>query len=169
LANRIPIVLAGTALTAGTTQLLAQEPALPATPNMGGPVELVEAPNGAIANKRILDCIEKVAWLDPTDEEVRQREAEALRQMASVSTGANNRAHLISQAQALEGKINLSPEAWTKVYLSAPPLDELVGGEEIDNTQGNAAEAARVLGLFDRHDPEQAFVVPPSTLVKGPM
>jgi hypothetical protein len=35
---------------------------------MGGPVELVEAPNGAIANKRILDGIEKVAWLDPTIE-----------------------------------------------------------------------------------------------------
>ena len=36
---------------------------------MGGPVELVEAPNGAIANKRILDGIEKVAWLEPTIEQ----------------------------------------------------------------------------------------------------
>jgi alkyl sulfatase BDS1-like metallo-beta-lactamase superfamily hydrolase len=45
--------------------------------------------------------------LDPTDEKVRQRKAEALRQMAYVSTGPNNRAHLISQALALEGKITL--------------------------------------------------------------
>ena len=45
--------------------------------------------------------------LDPTDEEVRQRKAEALRQMAYVSTGANNRAHLISQALTLEGKVTL--------------------------------------------------------------
>jgi len=65
--------------------------------------------------------------------------------------------------------LKLSPEAWAKVYLSAAPLDELVGGEEIDVTRGDAAEAARVLGLFDRYDPEQAVVVPPSTLVQGHM
>ena len=35
---------------------------------MGAPVELVKAPNGAIANKKILDGIEKVAWLKPTIE-----------------------------------------------------------------------------------------------------
>ena len=66
LPNRIPIVLAAAALTAGTTHLLAEEPALPATPYMGGPVELVKAPNGAIANMRILNGIEAVAWLEPT-------------------------------------------------------------------------------------------------------
>ena len=38
-------------------------------PYMGGQVELVEAPNGAIANKRILDGIEEVAWLKPTIEQ----------------------------------------------------------------------------------------------------
>lgn len=38
---------------------------------------------------------------DPTDEVVRERRAEALCQMAYVSSGANNRAHLISQALAL--------------------------------------------------------------------
>jgi len=64
--------------------------------------------------------------------------------------------------------LKLSPEAWAKVYLSAAPLDELVGGEEIDVTRGDAAEAARVR-LFDRCDPEQAVVVPPSTLVQGHM
>jgi hypothetical protein len=65
--------------------------------------------------------------------------------------------------------LKLSPEAWARVYLSAAPLDELVGGDEIDVTQGDAAEAARVLGLFGRYDPEQAVVVPPSTLVQGHM
>jgi alkyl sulfatase BDS1-like metallo-beta-lactamase superfamily hydrolase len=47
----------------------AGKPALPPTPYMGGPVELGTAPNGAITNKRILDGIEKVAWLEPTIEE----------------------------------------------------------------------------------------------------
>ena len=36
---------------------------------MGAPVTLVEAPNGAIVNKRILDGVEKVAWLKPTIEQ----------------------------------------------------------------------------------------------------
>ena len=38
---------------------------------------------------------------------MRDLKAEALRQMAYVSTGANNRAHLMSQALALEGKVTL--------------------------------------------------------------
>ena len=45
--------------------------------------------------------------LDPQDEEVRKLKAEALRQMAYVSTGANDRAHLMSQALALEGKVTI--------------------------------------------------------------
>ena len=36
---------------------------------MGGAVELATAPNGAIANKRILDGIKKVFWLEPTIEQ----------------------------------------------------------------------------------------------------
>ncbi len=36
---------------------------------MGAPVTLVEAPNGAIANKRILDGGEKVGWHKPTIEQ----------------------------------------------------------------------------------------------------
>jgi len=46
--------------------------------------------------------------------------------------------------------LELSPEAGAKVYLSAAALDERVGGEEIDMTRGDTAEAARVPGLFDR-------------------
>jgi len=38
-------------------------------PYMGAPVTLTKAPNGAIANKKILDGIEKVAWLKPTIEQ----------------------------------------------------------------------------------------------------
>jgi hypothetical protein len=49
--------------------------------------------------------------------------------------------------------LELSAEAWAKVYLSAPPLEELVGGEGIDVTQGDAAQAARVFGLFAGYDP----------------
>ena len=37
-------------------------------PYMGAPVTLSKAPNGAIANKKVLDGIEKVAWLRPTIE-----------------------------------------------------------------------------------------------------
>ena len=36
---------------------------------MGGPVELEEAPNGAITNKQLLDGIEEVAWVEPSIEQ----------------------------------------------------------------------------------------------------
>lgn len=72
-------------LLLSSVSLIAQE----VLPYMGGKAELREAPNGAIANKRLLDGIDKVAWI----------------------------------------------------------------------------EAARVLGLFDRYDPERAVVIP-STLVQ---
>lgn len=62
-------ILLTAALAAGTANLQANEPELPPTPYMGGPVELVKAPNGAIANKRILDGITEVAWVEPTIEE----------------------------------------------------------------------------------------------------
>ena len=50
-------------------QHLTVESDLPETPYMGGEVELVTAPNGAIANKRILDGIDEVAWTEPTIEQ----------------------------------------------------------------------------------------------------
>ena len=46
--------------------------------------------------------------LDPQNKEVRELKAEALRQMAYVSTDGNDRAHLMSQALALEGKVTLA-------------------------------------------------------------
>ena len=44
-------------------------------------------------------------------------------------------------------------------FLSLPP----------NSLAGDAAEAVRVLDLFDRYDPERAVVVPPTTLVQGHM
>ena len=38
-------------------------------PYMGAPVTLVRAPNGAIANKKLLDGIDEVAYLKPTIEQ----------------------------------------------------------------------------------------------------
>ena len=45
------------------TTVQAAEPGLQISPYMGGPVEMATAPNGAIANKRILDGIEGVPTL----------------------------------------------------------------------------------------------------------
>jgi hypothetical protein len=45
------------------------EPSVESNLYMGAPVTLVEAPNCAIANKRILDVSDKVGWLKPTIEQ----------------------------------------------------------------------------------------------------
>lgn len=60
------------ALVVSAANLQAQDPSLPPTPYMGGPVELATAPNGAIANKRILDGADKAGWLKPTIEKPAQ-------------------------------------------------------------------------------------------------
>ena len=46
--------------------------------------------------------------IDNQDQDARQLKADALRQMAYVSTGSSDRAHLMSQALALEGKVNIA-------------------------------------------------------------
>ena len=63
-----------TIITIAMTCLLASgnvwaAPSTELNPYMGAPVTLVEAPNGAIANKRILDGGEKVGWFKPTIEQ----------------------------------------------------------------------------------------------------
>ena len=58
-------LLASSLLLTGTS---AQSQSEEADPYMGAPVALGKAPNGAIANKKILDGIEKVFWLKPTIE-----------------------------------------------------------------------------------------------------
>jgi len=213
-------------------------------PLMGGRDNVLAAASEAMEKKEYSWAAHLVNYLyqlDPTDEEARKIKAEALRQMAYVSTGANNRAHLMSQALALEGKVTLptvippapetieafpgtfvdyfrvrinpvksgetntivrfdfaddtsvglhvrravaefienpdtypgepdlvlelSGEAWAKVYLSAAPIEELINGGEIKVTKGDAKEATRILELFDRYDPKKAVVIP-STLIQ---
>ena len=56
--------------------------------------------------------------------------------------------------------LQLSGEAWAGVYLSAAPIGELIEDRQITVTTGNAVEAARVLNVFDRYDPERAVVIP---------
>jgi alkyl sulfatase BDS1-like metallo-beta-lactamase superfamily hydrolase len=79
-------------------------------PLMGGR-EAVLAAAAAAMNKQefawAAQLINYLYTLDSEDEAVRGLKAEALRQMAYVSTGANDRAHLMSQALALEGKVTL--------------------------------------------------------------
>jgi len=60
--SHIFIATALTALLSGTVCAL---PPAETNPYMGAPVTLTKAPNGAITNKKLLDGIEKVAWLKP--------------------------------------------------------------------------------------------------------
>ena len=211
-------------------------------PLMGGRDAVLAAAAEAMEKKEYAWAAQLVNYLyrlDPEDAEVRQAKADALRQMAYVSTGANDRAHLMSQALALEGKVTIpriipptpeviaaapatyldyfrvridpeksgetdkvlrfdfadgssaglhvrravaeyvaSPddhyrkpdmtlvmagEAWAKIYLSQATPADLIASEEIKVT-GDAAEAARLIDLFDRYAPEKAVVVPPAAL-----
>jgi alkyl sulfatase BDS1-like metallo-beta-lactamase superfamily hydrolase len=79
-------------------------------PLMGGREKVLAAATEAMKKKEYAWAAQLVNYLyrlDPKDVEVRQLKADALRQMAYVSTGANDRAHLMSQAVALEGKVTL--------------------------------------------------------------
>ena len=120
------------------TTVQAAEPGLQISPCMGGPVEMATAPNGAIANKRILDGIEKVAWLKPTIEEP-------------------------VEGIWVFGGYGLAPIAIIDTE------DGLIASGDIRVTVGDTAEAARVIGLFDRYDPGRAVVVPPTTLIQNHM
>ena len=51
------------------TLLISSANAQEKDPYMGAPVSLGKTPNGAIANQKLLDGIEKVGWLKPTIEE----------------------------------------------------------------------------------------------------
>jgi alkyl sulfatase BDS1-like metallo-beta-lactamase superfamily hydrolase len=209
-------------------------------PLMGGRDAVLAAAAEAMEKKEYAWAAQLVNYLyrlDPEDADVRQAKADALRQMAYVSTGANDRAHLMSQALSLEGKVTIprvvppAPEAiaaapttfldyfrvridpqksgetdkvlrfdfadgssaglhvrravaeylaspedhyrepdmtlamtgetWAKVYLSQETPDNLIKGGDIKVT-GDAAEAARVIDLFDRYVQEEAVVVPPA-------
>jgi len=211
-------------------------------PLMGGRNKVLAAATDALHNKEYAWAAQLVNYLyrlDPQDGEVRKIKAEALRQMAYVSTGANDRAHLMSQALSLEGKVTIprlippSPEAviaspttfvdyfrvridpeksgdtdkvlrfdfangtgaalhirravaefvaspdkhyrkpdiavamsgetWVKIYMSQETPEGLIESGDIKVT-GDAAEAARLINLFDRYVPGKAVVIPPAAL-----
>jgi len=78
---------------------------------MGGRTKVLAAAKAALDKKEYAWAAQLVNYLyrlDPQDKEVRQLKADALRQMAYVSTGGNDRAHLMSQALALEGKVTIA-------------------------------------------------------------
>jgi len=209
-------------------------------PLMGGRDRVLAAAAAAMEKKEYSWAAQLVNYLyqlDPQDADVRQLKADALRQMAYVSTGGNDRAHLMSQALSLEGKVTiprlippapetiagspttyvdyfrvridpkksgetnsfvrfdfddgtsaglhirraiaefiaepddysrkpditlaLSGESWAGLYLSqATPADMITSGDI--KVTGDANEAARLIDLFDRFEPEQAVVIPPA-------
>ena len=60
---------ASLALAVAAAQIAAaEEIGAPSSPYMGAPVELVNAPNGAVANKKLLDRVGDFNWLEPTIE-----------------------------------------------------------------------------------------------------
>jgi len=79
-------------------------------PLMGGRTKVLAAATDALAKKEYAWAAQLVNYLyrlDPQDKEVRKLKADALRQMAYVSTGSADRSHLMSQALALEGKVKI--------------------------------------------------------------
>jgi len=80
-------------------------------PLMGGRAKVLTAAKEALDAKEYAwaaKLANQVYLLDNQDGDARKLKAEALRQMAYVSTGANDRAHLLSQALALEGKVTIA-------------------------------------------------------------
>jgi alkyl sulfatase BDS1-like metallo-beta-lactamase superfamily hydrolase len=80
-------------------------------PLMGGRDKVLEAAKSAMDKRELAwagQLVNHLYRLDPQDQEVRAFKAEVLRQMAYVSTGGNDRAHMTSQALSLEGKVNLA-------------------------------------------------------------
>jgi alkyl sulfatase BDS1-like metallo-beta-lactamase superfamily hydrolase len=209
-------------------------------PLMGGRDKVLAAGADAMAKMEYswaAQLANYIYLLDPQDAEARQLKADALRQMAYVSTGANDRAHLMSQALSLEDKVTiprlippapktiagspttyvdyfrvridpkksgetnsfirfdfddgtsaglhirraiaefisepddyarqpditlaLSGESWAGLYLSQATTADMITSGDIKVT-GDPDEAARLIALFDRFEPEQAVVIPPA-------
>ena len=87
------------------------EEALRMVPLLGGRADVLAAATAAMDKKEYAwaaQLVNLLYRLDPQDMDARKLKAEALRQMAYVSTGANDRAHLMSQALALEGKVTIA-------------------------------------------------------------
>ena len=77
---------------------------------IGGRNKVLTTATEAFKKKEYAWAVQLVNYLyrlDPQDKEVRMLKAKILRQMAYVATGNNDRAHMMSQALALEGKVIL--------------------------------------------------------------
>lgn len=57
----------------------------------------------------------------------------------------------------------MSGETWAKIFASAETPEALIAAGEV-TVSGDAAEAARLIDLFDRYVPETAVVVPSAAL-----
>jgi alkyl sulfatase BDS1-like metallo-beta-lactamase superfamily hydrolase len=211
-------------------------------PLMGGRTDVLDAAKAALDKKEYAwaaKLANQLYLIDSQDLDARQLKADALRQMAYVSTAGNERAHLMSQALALEGKVNIarvippplavvsaspttfvnyfrvridptksdatnkfirfefgngtsaglhvrravaefvadpeeyqrqpdvilamSGETWAKLYNSQVTPEELIENGKLEVT-GDAAEAARLINLFDRYSPAKAVVIPAAAL-----
>jgi len=220
--------------------LAPQDEAARIVPLMGGEKAVLKAAQAAMDKNEFAWAAQLANYLyqlDPQDQDVRNMKAEALRQMAYRTTGANDRAHFLSQALSLENKVKLarvipptveaiqqspntyvnyfrvrinpeisgttssyitfkidggktvgldvrravveyidhvdayskeaamsvkmSAETWAKIYLSQLSTEEIAASEDIQ-VEGDKAEFARIMSLFDRYSPEKAVVVPTS-------
>ncbi len=77
---------------------------------IGGREKVLKAAEDAYERKEHAWAAQLVNYLyklDPQDRQVRAFKAKVLRQLAYLSTGANARSHLLTQALALEGKITV--------------------------------------------------------------
>jgi alkyl sulfatase BDS1-like metallo-beta-lactamase superfamily hydrolase len=80
-------------------------------PLMGGREKVLKATRAALDKKEYAwaaKLADQLYLIDNQDIDARQLKADALRQMAYVSTGSSDRAHLMSQALALEGKVHIA-------------------------------------------------------------
>ena len=108
---------------------------------IGGPEMVLKAAEDAYERKEPAWAAQLVNYLyklDPQDRQVRAFKAKVLRQLAYLSTGANARSHLLTQALALEGKIT--------VPRLIPPQPQFIA----------AAPAASVNYFRVRIDPEKS-------------
>ena len=96
---------------------------------IGGPEKVMAAARDAYDKKEYAWAAKLINYLyklDKEDKAVRQFKADVLRKLAYLSTGANARSHLITQALALEGKITVPrlvpPQA---EFIAAAPQDSV--------------------------------------------
>jgi len=149
-------------------------------PLLGGRDAVLAAAAAAMEQNEFAWAAQLVNYLyqlDPQDMQVRELKAEALRQMAYVSTGANDRAHLMSQALSLEDKVTLArliPPA-PEIISAAPAvfvdyfrvrIDPLKSGETDSLIRFDFSDGTRA-GLHIRRAVAE-FVAEPDDYIRTP-